>query len=227
MDITDDDLNYMSENLHQFVEEILLYYSLKTLACNVHRLLHIVESIHWDPSWAHSAYAFEAANGKISAEIHSEEGIILQKIPYMNLSQAVIDGSLHTTIQEENAGTCSHFARLKNGKFIKIRTFLVDFNSRLGLTECDIFQAQEKHFSEIRVHRARYGGIHHSSSQQALLSVLFCIVIFLGILTDNEPSYERGGVAHVTSMKVEKLDFMLSALIKRGVAEPQTASQQC
>ncbi|KAJ8677951.1 hypothetical protein QAD02_013738 [Eretmocerus hayati] len=248
MNITDDNLNHMSEDLHQFVEEILPYYSLKALTYDVYQLLHVVESINWGLLWAHPAYGFDAANGKILAEIQSEKGLILQKISYLNLSRfQQIQGNqlypeytnieifLYTGISGariQKAVKLNSMSHVGNGR--PIRTFRVDFDSRLEFTECDILQVREKHLSDMILK------IVSISKEEQLLSTdridLQCVFIesdtkdFI-IPVANELYYQYcfvwGGVAHVTSMKVKELDCVLGALIEREVAEPQTASQQC
>lgn len=60
----------------EFVVKTQQLYSEQAMTFNVHQMEHIVKSVRlWGPLWAHSAFPFEAGNGKLKSCIKAAKGI--------------------------------------------------------------------------------------------------------------------------------------------------------
>ncbi|KAJ8676851.1 hypothetical protein QAD02_012638 [Eretmocerus hayati] len=71
--------------LHEFSKGSKSLYTLESMTYNMHQSEHVADSIdQWEPAWAHSAYAFESANGDYADCVKSEKGVILQIIRHLN-----------------------------------------------------------------------------------------------------------------------------------------------
>ncbi|KAJ8671485.1 hypothetical protein QAD02_002744 [Eretmocerus hayati] len=85
-DIRLDDLLVAKKKLEKFVSKVEDLYSLEELTHNMHQLLHLIDSIlNWGPAWAHSAFLFESENAKLLKYIHSQKGVILQILRFIQL----------------------------------------------------------------------------------------------------------------------------------------------
>ncbi|CAN8006934.1 unnamed protein product [Ixodes hexagonus] len=60
----------------EFVVKTQHLYGEESMTFNVHQMEHLVESVRlWGPLWAHSAFSFEAGNGKMKTCIKAAKGI--------------------------------------------------------------------------------------------------------------------------------------------------------
>ena len=72
----------------KFIIYTKYYYTKAAIIYNVHQLLHWMELLHdWGPSWAHTAYPFETAHGKLLRIIKAANGIHNQICQHLSMRQ--------------------------------------------------------------------------------------------------------------------------------------------
>lgn len=71
------DLDVVEEQLVHFYGHAKILYGTESMTFNIHQLLlHLTKSVRqWGPSWAHSAFPFEAGNGTLKEEVKTAKGI--------------------------------------------------------------------------------------------------------------------------------------------------------
>ncbi|XP_040064782.1 uncharacterized protein LOC120838785 [Ixodes scapularis] len=76
----------------EFVIKTQHLYGEESMTFNVHQMEHIVKSVRlWGPLWAHSAFPFEAGNGKMKSCIKAAKGIPYQICRTLSLENVVAE----------------------------------------------------------------------------------------------------------------------------------------
>lgn len=106
-DISASDIARAEELLVEFHVRAEHLYDKVCMTFYVHQLLHIVKSVRqWGPLWAHSAYPFEAGNGKLKSVVKSVKGVPHQICRTLQIEN-VVDNLLQVTTEEGARDYCA------------------------------------------------------------------------------------------------------------------------
>lgn len=104
--------------LLDFMFRFQMLYGESQMTFNIHLLSHLTKSVKlWGPLWAHSAFPFESANGKLLALVKGTKGVANQIVNKFLLFQSIPYFSSKYTVKEEVLRFCSDlnkYPRVKN-----------------------------------------------------------------------------------------------------------------
>lgn len=96
----------------EFVVKTQLLYGEDSMTFNIHQMEHIVKSVRlWGPLWAHSAFPFEAGNGKMKTCIKAAKGIPHQICRMLAAETVVSELEQHVTSAPVSSYCCSLSSR--------------------------------------------------------------------------------------------------------------------